>query len=517
MVELVWLKRDLRVQDHAPLRQASISGAAVCLYVIEPGITDGPDMDAQHWRWIASSLRQLRRELKSLHIPLWIREGDVVDVLDDIHRRHTIHQLHSHQETGVDRTYQRDKRVAEWCAREAVTWIESRQQAVVRGHLDRDRWTRDWESFMREDPIPAPKRIDLPASLAREPIGRIPSASQVGLTDLTPAVGRRGDHGLDVGERDAWACLHSFFEDRGRAYHKEMSSPLTAWSSCSRLSPYLAWGNISIRDVVKQTWAAIGDHKTRRANKDNTAFPGTALSAFRSRLHWHCHFVQKLENEPEIEFHCFHRGFDDIREDGNDPDRLLAWQEGKTGFPFVDACMRNLQSTGWINFRMRAMLVAFASYHLWIDWRRFRDFLARQFIDYEPGIHISQLQMQSGVTGINSVRVYNPVKQGYDQDPSGEFVRTWVPELRALDAEWIQEPWQSPLLLDPSHYPSPIVDHVAASKEAQRKIYARRREPAVKDERKRVYERHGSRKRPPRRKPSSKKSPQDKTQLSLDI
>ena len=111
-----------------------------------------------------------------------------------------------------------------------------------------------------------------------------------------------------------------------------------------------------------------------------------------------------------------------------------------TGYPLIDASMRCLRSTGYINFRMRAMLVSFASYDLWLDWRRTSRFLASMFVDYEPGIHYSQFQMQSGVTGINAVRVYNPTKQQQDQDPHGVFVKQWIPNLRSVSDTWIHSP-----------------------------------------------------------------------------
>ena len=214
-----------------------------------------------------------------------------------------------------------------------------------------------------------------------------------------------------------------------------------------------------------------------------------ALSAFASRCHWHCHFIQKLENEPDIETRNFHRGFDGLRDDGPDDNVLESYLHGRTGFPFVDACMRSLRATGWINFRMRAMLTSFAAYHLWIDWRRIRDPLARMFIDYEPGIHFSQLQMQSGVTGINTLRIYNPVKQGLDHDPEGEFTRRWVPELRDAPAGEIHEPWK---------HGRPYLPRLTDEKEAVRQARARfaevRRADGFRAENQRVYEKHGSRK-----------------------
>ncbi|MEL6678211.1 MAG: FAD-binding domain-containing protein, partial [Pseudomonadota bacterium] len=171
-------------------------------------------------------------------------------------------------------------------------------------------------------------------------------------------------------------------------------------------------------------------------------------------------------------------------------ERLEAFASGQTGFPFVDACMRCLRDTGWMNFRMRAMLQAFASYHLWLPWRDSGLVLARLFTDYEPGIHWSQVQMQSGTTGINTVRIYNPVKQGLDQDPDGSFTRRWVPELAEVSDAELQEPWKFGEI---SAYPPRIVDHVAAAREAKEKVYAQRRGAEFRAEAQAIQSRHGSR------------------------
>jgi deoxyribodipyrimidine photo-lyase len=300
-----------------------------------------------------------------------------------------------------------------------------------------------------------------------------------------------------------------------------MSSPLGGASSCSRLSPYLAWGCLSMREVAQATWNRQRELKEQAAihsTEDVRQFRAS-LRSFSGRLHWHCHFMQKLEDEPELEFQNLHRAYDGLRPSMPDADRLAAWCEGETGLPFVDACMRCLKATGWLNFRMRAMLMAVASYHLWLDWRRPGEHLARCFTDYEPGIHWPQVQMQSGTTGINTVRIYNPVKQGRDQDPDGVFVRRWVPELKAIDDRWVQEPWLAPnaaAVLD-HYYPRPIVDHLEAAKIAKTRIYRVRRGADYRQTADAIQEKHGSRRsgiRPVTRKLPVSRNASDKSQQS---
>lgn len=245
-----------------------------------------------------------------------------------------------------------------------------------------------------------------------------------------------------------------------------------------------------MRTAVQSVRAAYGD-----------PMPKGAARSFLSRCHWHCHFMQKLESEPEIEFRAFNRACDDLRSGQANQNYLEAWKSGATGYPFVDACMRALKTTGWINFRMRAMLVSFASYHLWLDWRQFKDWLACQFIDYEPGIHHSQVQMQSGLTGINTLRIYNPVKQGQDHDPEGKFIRRWVPELADLPEEAIHEPWKLPEMLQVSYgcrmgtdYPAPVVDHQETVRHARARFAELRKRDDYWEAARGVMKRHGSRK-----------------------
>ena len=478
----VWFKRDLRIDDHVPLYKAAQVGPILPLYIIEPDLINAPDFSSLHWTFIRECLIDLNDQLSRLGQPLIVRRGDALSVLEKLRQQTNFKQLYSHEETGNALTFARDRRVAIWAKEQSILWKETPQNGVIRSLHNRNGWAAQWEKRMRQPLRPKPHSL--------KPLKKAPvSDSLFTAADLGLPISERQ---LDVigGSKQANQWLDTFLSGRGLRYSREMSSPNTAYSSCSRLSPYLAYGCLSVRSVAQ----------TARNDQINQIQKGSTRS-FLARLHWHCHFMQKLESEPQIEFHCFHPLCDDLRVDGNNLAYFEAWKMGETGYPFLDACMRALKTRGWINFRMRAMLVSFAAYHLWLDWRLFKDFLACQFIDYEPGIHLSQIQMQSGVTGINTLRIYNPIKQGEDHDPDGTFIRTWVPELAALKTPDIHRPWEMPELLQIERgirigidYPYPIVDLKQAVKKARNHFSELRKNPAFQETSRTVFKKHGSRK-----------------------
>ena len=494
--QLLWFKRDLRVHDHAPLCLAAAQGPVVALYVYEPELIHAPDYAVQHLHFTNECLKELQDQLRDLGIPLVIRHGEMCEVLESLHQELRFENLWSHEETGNDLSYRRDQRVQHWCAQRGLRWHESPTNGVVRRLKNRDDWTQHWLARMAPAPLAPPAPLSTPLSTAALRSVGLMDARALGLLGTDKPQRLRGGH------QAAQALLSSFMNSRAQDYRFGMSSPLTAQEACSRLSPYLTYGVVSMRIVVhalrqaRASWDDVpAEHRPRGL------LPG--LKAFESRLHWHCHFIQKLESQPDIEYRNLHRAYDGLRP-APQPELLAAWTQGRTGVPMVDACMRMLLATGWINFRMRAMLMSFSSYHLWQDWREPALHLAREFLDYEPGIHYPQVQMQSGTTGINTIRIYSPTKQALDQDPEGAFIRRWCPELARVPIAYLAEPWTMPAALQHHvgvvigrDYPAPVVDVAQAGRYARDTMWSLRGEqknnPRLRTHTAQILQQHASR------------------------
>ena len=491
MVQLVWFKRDLRTVDHRPLSEASRSGTVLPLYVAEPAYWRQPSSSARQWEAIAGTLSELSLRLSRLGSPLFVRTGDAVDVMAWINERYGITRVLAHEETGDGWTFERDKSVRAFCRDNGIAFVEFPKFGVVRGLKDRDQWSRRHAAYMKEPLVPEPTHFVPVAGLETM---AIPSAGDLGL------VADGCDYPQPGTRLEAFEQLKGFFGGRGAGYRRGMSSPLTGETSCSRLSVPLSTGSISIREVLKRAYFERID--LGRHPQAERPIPIAAVDSLIARLHWHCHFIQKLESEPALEFRSLHRLHEQARADAVNAALLDAWATGRTGFPFLDACMRSLVATGWLNFRMRAMVQAFASYHLNLDWRASGLRIARLFTDYEPGIHWPQVQMQGGQTGINTPRIYNPVKQGLDQDPDGIFTRRWVPELRDAPLGFLQQPWRMDLIAQSRarcligvDYPAPLVDHERAARSARERLSQIRHRPGYRDVAQAVFSRHGSRRR----------------------
>ena len=466
-LQVVWFKRDLRVVDHEALSRACLAGRVLCLYVIEPGYWQLGDTSRRQWLFVRESLLDLAEQLHALGARLVVRQGQVTEALQSIRQAHGPFVLHSHQETGNAWTFERDKAVASWCRAHTCPWQEYAQNAVMRPVAKRQQAFKDHRDAWAALPLfPVPRH----AAFVEDAQGLPPEQWPLNLgSDLVPCPGRQAG-----GRAQGLALLGSFMGRRAQAYRGSISSPLTAESACSRLSPYIAQGCLSLREISQRA-----SHTEAQARQPSWS---RSLEAFASRLAWHCHFIQKLETWPQLEHTPvwpasarLHRPFDAAK--------FNAWTSGTTGWPLVDASMRYLQHHGWINFRMRAMLVSSATYSLSLPWQPVARWLAQLFVDYEPGIHYPQVQMQSGANGAAVLRMYNPVTQATELDPQGRFVRQWVPELRQVSDAWIFEPWKmTPVLrlhagwTPEAGYPCPLVDFVAVHRAAKAEMTALRAE-----------------------------------------
>jgi deoxyribodipyrimidine photo-lyase len=507
-INIIWFKRDLRLHDHKPLWHAAQSGLPVlAVYIVEKDYWRQNFASRRHWHFIHDCLLELRTDLQKLGVSLIVRSGDVITIFEDLRAQYKINHIYAHEETGNGWTYERDKKVIKWCQYNRINFQEFPANGVVRRLKSRDDWSAIRNARMQEPLISKPSTFLSVLDIDTE---EIPSKDHPMFGAPMPGIVQKG------GRRAAIETLKTFLNDRGRDYLYRLSAPGLSEKNCSRLSSHLTWGTLSVREVIKATQKRRHD-----LAEDEISLWSRNLQAIESRLSWRCHFIQKLEDQPAIEFECMHPAFEGLRENDFNPEFYEAWKTGNMGYPFIDACMRNLIHEGWITFRMRAMLVSFASYHLWLDWRKTGYHLAQLFTDYEPGIHYSQLQMQSGVTGINAVRMYNPIKQSQEHDAHGQFIRKWIPALKNVSSQWIHEPWMMTPDLQRSSacelgkdYPLPIVDHNTAIKMARQKISDIRKQSEFRPLSQKVFDKLGSRKLPQRK---TKKDKQKTNQISMDF
>ncbi|TBM98515.1 deoxyribodipyrimidine photo-lyase [Hyunsoonleella flava] len=478
-VNVVWLKRDLRLHDNEAIFNALKTGRQVLLlYSFEPILMDDAHYSERHWNFIKESLVDLNAELKQYNSKVLIVQSDIIAAINHLQSHFRISDIYSHQETGILVTYERDKNFKRFCKNNLINWHENINNGVIRGLKDREGWNEKVDAFYAIDPLPFQPRQDqlVPIEVINEIEQNlnIPSLS-------TPEFTAFQKGGRSTGKK----YLKSFFSERYPNYMQHISKPELARTSCSRISPYIAWGNLSVREVYHEAYHLKETSKHKKA-----------LEAFMSRLRWQTHFIQKFEMEHTMEEASVNKGFHRLKKSISKKYQV-AWKTGNTGYPLVDACMRCLNETGYLNFRMRALVVSFFTHNLWQPWQEATTHLSQMFLDFEPGIHFPQLQMQAGETGINMLRIYNPVKNSLEHDPEASFIKKWVPELYKLDTPFAHQPYLMTALEQQFYnfklgrdYPNPIVDLDTTRKKAGDALWKLRKDKTVLEESKRILKKH---------------------------
>ena len=477
-INIVWLKRDLRLHDNEAIANAIIAKKRfLIVFVFENMLMDDPHYSERHWNFIKESLVDINAELDALNTKVLTVQSDIIGVFNQIQNFYKIDKVFSHIETGILVTYDRDRDFKRYCRNNNICWIENINNGVQRGLQNRETWFEDWNEYMSQPlEVFQPQKDQILCLQEIEDIEHI--SQKISLQTPQQTLFQKG--GRVMGRKYA----DSFFKYRHKNYMFHISQPAPSRKSCSRLSPYLAWGNFSVREIFQQ-----GQEIKTQSNRRH-------IGAFLSRLRWQAHFIQKFEMEHTMEEASINKGYHKLKKSIS-KNYQKVWKTGQTGFPLVDASMRCLKETGYLNFRMRALTVSFFTHILWQPWQDATTHLSQMFLDFEPGIHFPQLQMQAGETGINNLRIYNPIKNGFDHDQDAIFIKKWVPELANLDTHFAQEPFtMTPLEQEfnnfylGKNYPHPVVDIKKSRKKASDILWGIRKSSLVKKEGNRILDKH---------------------------
>ncbi len=447
---VIWHRRDLRTSDHPALTYATEHHEEVIpLFIFDPSFygKDGLACDSRI-QFLHECLDDLHEQYLSGTGRLTFAHGEPIAVLSAFRRRGW--DIVARAEPTSRYGWQRDNAAAKECN---VTFLDADGIVRTEGN-SRDGWSSQAEEWFTTEQYSwdqsalrflSVETAITPTKIAQE-YGITPQKNRVPIGGRTPALRR-----LD------------YFAEQIEKYPSNISSPAKAETGTSRLSPYLRFGCLSVREAFQYIQHHCPNNHAREM--------------FLSRLYWNRHYNQKLEDWPGWTVTAVNPVLRGFHRETHDPVLVSAWKDGKTGYPLVDASMRCLKKTGWLNFRMRAMCISFLCDLLQQPWRIGADWFYYHLIDADPAINYTQAQTQAGVVGVHMERVYNPRKQVRDNDPDAEFIKQWVHELVDLPSKFLDKPEKTPLsvqrdcgILIGEDYPYPIIEYEQAREAIYKKI-----------------------------------------------
>jgi deoxyribodipyrimidine photo-lyase len=446
---LHWFRNDLRLQDNTALDAlADRAEQWLGVFVLDPRLVYGQRAGSPRLRFLLDCLGRLSRDLEKRGLALLVRQGRPEHVLTRL-MHDTGAGLLSFNEDATPFARRRDAGVRQAVERRGGE-VVARLDRVVFGAGEvrsasggaysvytpyRKAWWKRWS----EEPRLPLRRRRLPPPIPGFQPERVPDPRAFGLESGTPTL-------PSGGPQAAQRRLRRFLDDAAERYHEDRDRP--DLDGTSRLSPHLRFGAISVRECFERAEeAALAEPALQRG-----------VAKWLDELVWREFYSAILEEHPRVMHESYRREYDAVVWN-DDAKEFEAWCQGLTGYPIVDAGMRQLRSTGWMHNRVRMITASFLTKDLLIDWREGERFFFEHLVDGDPASNNGgwQWAASTGTDAQPYFRIFNPVSQGARWDPQGRYVRRWVPELRRVPDAHVHAPWKAGR--PPADYPPPIVDH----------------------------------------------------------
>lgn len=436
-MNVVLFDKDLRITDHLPLAEAAKGGEVLPLYIFQPSQWQETLLSARHFQFVIESLEELSKQINDRGGKLFFAIGELEAVLDKLLAAYDFISLFAHRGTKV--------------TEKAGEWAERNQQRLITygpdfNDVPAKHFRKQLNSYFKEPVIEVPIKMEAPEK-----------ASEILFTDFKrilnfPVSGSKIRFGQQGGELKALETLDSFLGGRFASYVANQQKPLASSFSSSRLSEYITWGNISVRTIFQKT-----TEKLQSCELEEEKYQ---LEQFLSKIETRVKICSGASGNKQI------TDVSTIKNDW-DEEKFKRWLDGRTGIPIIDAAMRSLNKTGWLNFTFRSLVTSFIANTLLLDEQIPSKALAQLYLDYEPVLHDFYVKQQTGLTG--KVKIINPVKIGKQLDPDGAFIRRYIPELSHIPEEYVHEPWLYPGFYQLG-YEVPLVDVKKANKLARQKF-----------------------------------------------